>query len=245
MLYGHSKKSRSLMQVIWDNKWKVLRFYPKMIWMSIFSKHYTEEERYEYAMKMVDVVMESTDVSVDVHGSYEIPKDEAVFVCSNHQDKYDALAIWKAFPGNLGVVIDDKATKQPIVHEMVSLVRMHRLEKFDLRSMYRVIEDVIADLKEDLSVLIFPEGKYTDDYSKVLPFQAGCFKGAMKAHKPILPVALINSFKVFDGETLPPYTIEVRFLDPIFPEEYEGMKTRDVAQIVHDRIQSAVDRYQT
>ena len=64
----------------------------------------------------------------------------------------------------------------------------------------------------------------------------------MKANCPIVPVALINSFRPFDINSLERENVEIHYLPPIMPEEYKNMKTSQIAQMVHDRIEEEIRR---
>ena len=66
------------------------------------------------------------------------------------------------------------------------------------------------------------------------------FKAATKAKCPIVPVALIDSFKPFDTNTISPVTVQVHFLKPLYYEEYKDMKTKDIAALVKERIQKTI-----
>ena len=56
-----------------------------------------------------------------------------------------------------------------------------------------------------------------------------------------MPVALVDSFKPFDTNTIRPVTVQVHFLEPIYYEEYKDMKTTEIAALVQDRIQKVID----
>ena len=72
-------------------------------------------------------------------------------------------------------------------------------------------------------------------------FKGGSFKAATKARCPIVPVALIDSFKPFDTNTIRPVTVQVHFMEPILYEDYKNMKTTEVAALVQERIQKRID----
>ena len=77
----------------------------------------------------------------------------------------------------------------------------------------------------------------------MLEFHSGSFKCATKAKCPILPIALVDCFKVLDQKGSKQVTVQVHFLEPISYEEYKGMKTVELAELVHTRIQDAVNKY--
>ena len=51
--------------------------------------------------------------------------------------------------------------------------------------------------------------------NKLLEFKGGSFKAATKAKCPIIPIALIDSFKPFDTNSIAPVTVQVHFLEPL------------------------------
>ena len=72
-------------------------------------------------------------------------------------------------------------------------------------------------------------------------FKAGSFKIALKTKAPIVPVALIDSYKVFNSFCLGPVTTQVHYLKPILYDEYGGLKTHEIADLVKVRIQEKLD----
>ena len=92
--------------------------------------------------------------------------------------------------------------------------------------------------------MIFPEGGYEEVDVKLEDFHAGSFKSAQRAHCTILPVAVIDSYKIFDNGFKTTNPIQVHYLKPINPEEYDGMTTQEIAALVKGRIQAHLDIYQ-
>lgn len=69
-----------------------------------------------------------------------------------------------------------------------------------------------------------------------MDFKGGSFKAATKAKCPIVPVALIDSFKPFDTNSIKPVTVQVHFLKPFEYEEYKDMKTTEIAAEVKEEL---------
>ena len=63
----------------------------------------------------------------------------------------------------------------------------------------------------------------------MLEFHRGSFKCATKAQCPILPIALIDSFKVLDQKGSKPVNVQIHYLKPIPYEEYKEMNTAELA----------------
>ena len=53
---------------------------------------------------------------------------------------------------------------------------------------------------------------------------------------------MVDCFLPFDVDSIRKVTVEVHYLKPIYPEEYKDMKTVEIAKIVQERIQAAIDR---
>ena len=62
----------------------------------------------------------------------------------------------------------------------------------------------------------------------------------MKAKCPIVPVALIDTYKAFDTGSAEPLTVQVHFLKPMHYEEYKDMKSKEIAELVKQRIQDKI-----
>ena len=58
----------------------------------------------------------------------------------------------------------------------------------------------------------------------------------MNAKCPIVPVAIINTYQVFDRHSIAPVYAQVHFLKPLTYEEYQGMKSVEIAELVKQRI---------
>ena len=98
------------------------------------------------------------------------------------------------------------------------------------------------EVKKGRNYLIFAEGTRSKNGNEVQDFKGGSFKAATKAKCPIVPVALIHSFKPFDTNTISPVTVQVHFLEPLLYEDYKDMKTSEIAQIVKNRIKKVIER---
>ena len=88
--------------------------------------------------------------------------------------------------------------------------------------------------------MIFAEGTRSKNGNHPQEFKGGSFKAAMKAKCPIVPVALIDSYKSFDTGSIKPLTVQVHFLEPMMYEEYKDMKSVEIASEVRRRIEAVI-----
>ena len=159
------------------------------------------------------------------------------------QDVIDAVirngAVYFAAVGGAGALLSKCITKSEVV--AYDDLGTYMIDREDIRQSMQVIIDVSKEVQNGKNYLIFAEGTRSKNGNQIGSFKGGSFKAATKAKCPIVPVALIDSFKPFDTKTISQVTVQVHFLEPLYYEEYKNMKTTEIAEIVHDRIQKIID----
>ena len=101
---------------------------------------------------------------------------------------------------------------------------------------------VAEEVKAGRNYVIFAEGTRSRRGNELLPFKGGTFKSAVKARCPIVPVALIDSYRPFDERGIARQEVQVHFLPPLYPDQYIDMKTNQIADLVHDQIQEKINQ---
>ena len=74
----------------------------------------------------------------------------------------------------------------------------------------------------------------------MVEFHNGSFKCALNAKCPILPVALIDSYKVLDQKGSKQVAVQLHYLEPVFYEEYKNCNTAELAEMIYARIEKAI-----
>ena len=101
-----------------------------------------------------------------------------------------------------GVIMDYTRSMLPIVNPFIDLVKGKRLDKSDMKSQMKTILEIVEEVKAGRRYIIFPEGGYDHNKNTVQRFMPGSFKCATKAKAPIVPVAIIDSYKPFGINSL-------------------------------------------
>lgn len=158
----------------------------------------------------------------------------------NHQGLYDVLAIVEACPTPFSVVAKKEIKDIQFLKQVIACMKGYLLDREDVRQAMTIIANVSEEVKKGRNYVIFAEGTRSKNGNEIQDFKGGSFKAATKAKCPIVPVALIDSFKPFDTNTISPVTVQVHFLEPINYDEYKDMKTKEIAMLVHNRIQKAI-----
>lgn len=204
---------------------------------------HTEYERYIYLRNLVKRVNHVGRVKVVGYGEENIPEKDGFIMFPNHQGLFDSLAIIETCSHPFGIVIKQEAARWILVKQVIALLRGIAIDRDDIKDSIRMIRQVTEEVKQGRNYVIFAEGTRSKEQNNILPFKSGTFKSAVNAKCPIVPVALIDSYKPFDCNSIKKEKVEVHYLPPIYPEEYKGMKTSEIAEIVHDRIQEEINAY--
>ena len=203
---------------------------------------YSEEERYHYLRKILRRVNRRGRVKVMTYGVENLPKTNGFIMFPNHQGLFDMLAIIESCPKPMGVVIKKEAAEWILVKQVIRVLEGIPMDRSDIRSSMEIIKEMAAQVKKGRNSVIFPEGTRSRKGNEILDFKAGTFKSAVKAGCPIIPVALVNSFRPFDISSIKKEKVQVHFLKAIYPEQYMGLKTTEIAELVHDRIQEEINK---
>lgn len=203
---------------------------------------YSEEDRYSLALRMINIIKFTGMIRTVAEGTENLPEDGGYFLYPNHQGKYDVLGIMYTHKKPVSFIIDDKASHGILIREFTDLMRGGRLILEDLRQNIELFKEMSSRVARGEKCIIFPEGVYGKGKGNELTdFKPGSFKLAKMAKAPIVPVAIFDSYKAFNHETIGPVTTRVRYLSPIRYEEFAHMSTPDLAKLVRARIQEAMD----
>ena len=202
---------------------------------------FSEEDRYAEAIRTIKLLKKKGKITTIADGIDNLPDNGGYLMYSNHQGKYDALGIISTHKEPCSLVMDEAKSHTILVSEFVDLLQGKRLIKDNVRQALKIITEVSEDVKNGKKYILFPEGGYEfNNRNRVCDFKAGSFKSAIKAHVPIVPIALIDSYKVFNSFYLWPITTQVHYLEPIYYEEYKDMKSKEIAELVKQRIQDKI-----
>ena len=164
-----------------------------------------------------------------------------MYLFPNYQYPYVGLAIRESSLRTFSVVVKKEMAKISFLKKVFEGSKAFMLDREDVRQAMRVIVSVTKEVQKGRNYLIFAEGTRSKNGNRVGTFKGGSFKAATKARCPIVPVALIDSFKPFDTNTIKPVTVQVHFLEPLLYDDYKDMKTTEIAALVEERIQNVID----
>mgnify|MGYP002247154560 CR=1 FL=1 len=213
----------------------------KLCYYAAHVDKYPEITRYKLLKYIVKRANKGGNVTIEAYGKENIPKEGGFMFFPNHQGLFDVLAIIRACPVPFSVVAKKEVGEIPFLKQVFACMKAFIIDREDLKQSMQVIVNVIREVKAGRNYLIFPEGTRSKNGNHPGPFKGGSFKTATKTKCPIVPVALIDSFKAFDTGSTERITVQVHILPPMYYEEYKDMHTTELAEEVKRRIEKVIE----
>ena len=204
---------------------------------------YTEEEHYKMLKFIVRRANKGGNVTIAAEGLDNIPKENGFMFFPNHQGMFDALVFLESCPVPFSVVYKKEVSNVILLKQVFKALHAIAIDREDIKQSLQVINQMTEEVKRGRNFLIFPEGTRSRMGNQLLPFKGGTFKSAVRAKCPIVPCALIDSYKPFDEKSIAPVTVKLIYLKPICYEEYKQLKTPEIADLVKSRIEEAIKEY--
>lgn len=230
-----------LVLMVLRNLWKLPGAYLKLCRCARHPERYSEEYSYRHIQTIMKWAVQSGNIHLTVTGQENIPQEGGFVMYANHQGLFDVVALAATCDLPLGSVFKKELSSIPFLKQVIACTRSYAMDREDVRQSLTVIQNVAKEVEKGRRYIIFPEGTRSRKGNVMGEFHGGSFRAAMKAKCPIVPIAYIDSFKVLDQKGSAPVSVQMHYLRPIPYEEYQGMKTVDVAALVKARIAAAIE----
>lgn len=231
---------KRIIMMVFRNLFLVPYMWIRLCYHASHVDKYKEEQHYELLKYITHRANKGGNVTIDAYGMENIPDENGFMFFPNHQGLYDVLAILDVCPKPFSVVAKKEIANIQFLKQVFACMKAYMIDRDDIKQSLQVIINVTNEVKKGRNYLIFPEGTRSKNGNELLEFKGGSFKAATKAKCPIIPVALIDSFKPFDTNTTSQVTVQVHFLKPLYYEDYKDMNTKEIAALVRERIQSTI-----
>ena len=230
-----------IVTMVLKNIWIVPGAWFKLCSYAKHTDEYPEEEKWRHIQYILKRAVQGGNIDLQVSGLENIPQENGFMLYANHQGLFDVLAIAATCDNPLGAVLKKELYDIPFLHQIAICTKSFAMDREDVRQSLTVIQNVIKEVKAGRNYLIFPEGTRSKLGNEMLEFHSGSFRCATKSKCPIVPIALVDSFKVLDQKGSKPVAVQIHYLPPIPYEEYKDMNTTELAAFVKAKIQAKID----
>lgn len=138
----------------------------------------------------------------------DVPLTGPYVICSNHSSYLDIIQMYSILPKTKFMFIGKaELLRWPIISIFFKKMDIG-VNREKRHSAMRSIIRAKKEISGGWSIVIYPEGKIPFNTPVLNPFKAGAFKMAIEEQVPILPITLIDTWKLFDAD--PPLTGRAR-----------------------------------
>ncbi len=201
------------------------------------------EKRYSAARRAAFVISKKSRITLKSSGMERLPEKDGFVLFANHQGRYDGIGILASSDRPLSFAPDAKRENVFPINSVFKALDAKPIDKTNRRAALKAISEIETAVTEGRNYIIFPEGIYDDSKRNSLyKFHSGCMRIPLNTGCPIVPVCLYDTYKPFNAKGLRRVTCAIEYLDPIYYEEYRGLKPKEVAELVKNRISEALER---
>lgn len=194
--------------------------------------HFGERGGFRFMQFSFRLVSLPLGIRLDVIGRENIPSDGPCLFIGNHRSYLDVILAYPLFPSMTGFVAKNAFTKVPVLPIWMRRLYCQFLIEGDIRQNLQSILAAIENVKQGVSMVIYPEGKRGtgEDERELLEFHEGSFKIATKTKCPIVPVAVTGTRECFEQQfpKVRPGHVTIEFGKPI---EVSGMSREEIKGI--------------
>ncbi len=136
-------------------------------------------------------------VKTTIVGFDNIPKDEPVLFVGNHRSFFDVIISYSMMPHLTGFVSKKEIEKIPLLRTWMRYLYCLFLDRSNIKEGLKTILSGIDNIKNGISIVIFPEGTRNED-DGIKHFKQGSFKISEKSGCKIIPMVQNNTSAVFE-----------------------------------------------
>jgi 1-acyl-sn-glycerol-3-phosphate acyltransferase len=185
-------------------------------------------------------------IPIKVQYDFEPDLKKTYVFCANHFSYVDIASMGMIIKNYYAFVGKSSIKGVPLFGYMFAKLHI-QVDREDKNSRVTSMTRSLKALQSGRSIMIFPEGGiWSKDIPKMaLPLKDGAFAMAIKQQIPIVPITLLNNYKIMrDGEfAVHPQTLRAIVHQPI---ETTGMTNDDIEDLkmkFYEVVQGALDNY--
>ncbi len=226
------------------NFFRILYYAPKMAHYAKHPEKYSAEKRYAVAQKLIKTVQRTGRITTEHHGVENLPAEGGYIMFANHQGRYDALGIIAGHEKPCAFLVKKSRANQFLAKQFFDMMEGVSIDNDSIKDQMRALKELAAKVSEGKPFIVFPEGIYEKNQgNRLLEFKQGCFLAAMKAKCPIVPVAVIDSYKVYGINSLKRVKTKVIYCEPIEYESYKDMHSKELSEMVKGIIAGEIEKW--
>lgn len=190
------------------------------------------------------VIIRIAGVDVTVIGEENIP-DEPVLFTGNHRSYFDIVLTYSRCSRVTGYIAKKEMNRYLTLSWWMKMLHCLFLDRKDPKEGLKTILQAIDDVKNGISIFVFPEGTRNDgEELSMLPFRDGAFKIATKSGCAIVPVSMNNTAEIFENHLprIKKTHVILEYGQPIYPNELDKETKKHIGEYVERIIRETIHK---
>lgn len=214
-----------------------------LLLIGVFNKKARDYIAYYCVRITFKLILLVSGTKVIVRGLENIPKNEAVLYVANHRSFFDIVVGYSIIPPRCGFVAKKELKKILPLSVWMIFMKCIFLDRGSLEAAVKMINTSVEQIKNGISMFIFPEGSRAKTDDDMQEFKEGSFKIAKKGKCKIVPLAFNNTSAVFEDQLpkIKKAKVCIEFGKPIDLEELSKEDKKAVALYAHKIVKDMVD----
>jgi len=160
-------------------------------------------------------------VKVQTEGVHHVRHGQGFVFMANHQSMFDILVLFAYLPVQFRWLAKKELFHVPLFGQALTRAGHIRIDRSDRKSAHRSLLDAAHRIAAGVSVIIFPEGSRSRD-DRLQPFKPGGFHLALRAKRPIVPVAIYGTRQILPKGSIrvKPGNVVVSISRPVATDTY-------------------------
>ena len=199
--------------------------------LSLLSSFFDKDGRIQHGFARVwsKLILATSMSPVEVIGLEKLDLSRAYVYAANHISAMDIPVLYANLPIQFRIVAVIDIFRRPVVGWHLRRSGQIPIDMTTPRATFKSLHSGIEDLKQGLSVVIFPEGSRSKT-GEINPFYNGAFYMATKAQVEVVPLTIVGTYEMLPINT---FHIKPRKLKLIVGEPIatQGMTTHDLEKL--------------
>jgi 1-acyl-sn-glycerol-3-phosphate acyltransferase len=198
---------------------------------------------HKLAKQIVSVPIHFLRFRIKVIGKENLPHDPGFTIYANHSSWIDLpIVMYALYDNPVAALGKEGAFKIFAIGRFAPKLGCVMIHRKDPRQSAKAIRQVVNNVQNGFSMVIYPEGTRSPNVESVLDFKHGAFKVALRSKQPLVPVTIVKpkNYKKIKWPFIKRVTVVIH--KPLLYDDFKEMKSIELSQRVKEVIVSSLGK---
>ncbi len=189
-------------------------------------------------------IVNNSRMNLEIIGKENLDPNESYIYISNHTSMFDIPILIYGLGDDIRMIYKQELEKIPVFGYALKKSPFIPIVREDPRKAMQSIQTAVEEINAGSSIVIFPEGTRSAN-GELGDFKRGAFMLASKAERPIVPITLVDAWKVYHKPTknIIPTKVKVIIGKPIENKgKHDRIAENKLMKSVHEVIKNNLEQ---